>query len=416
MRFTKKLAVVPLVFALVFTLVQGVAFANEPIFVTVDGQQITFTDQGPVIVENRTLVPIRDVFEFMGFEVDWQRSTQRATLTRDGIVIAITIGSAVFTVNGTSHVLDVPAQIIGGRTLLPLRAVLESVGYELDWDRNTRTVIITFGDATGQYGSTLQELINQAASQARNQDRTSLNEQVEWRMLWLVYPNVRVETTTFQMTTAQRQYVHDVAENFRQAVESAVPYITIHNSIVFIEELLAIPRTRENMISDRSIISQQLIQQDLDRLLVQGNYDNVFAVSRMEDPFVFHGGFAASTITAAAGFSYTGFNLGWPVTIPDMERPTSQTTRVAIHEWLHTLEGFGHLLGIYFPALHGYLDLPQYANYEPFTYCPELGNWPWYQDFLQGRILYSGTYMIGMYPKMWRLTPRVIYHARHERE
>ena len=58
-------------------------------------------------------------------------------------VSVITIDSASFTANGASHTLDVPAQIIGGSTMLPIRAVLESVGYNLSWDESTRTVTIS---------------------------------------------------------------------------------------------------------------------------------------------------------------------------------------------------------------------------------------------------------------------------------
>jgi len=68
-----------------------------------------------------------------------------ATLTRTGQNIAITLDSNVFTANGASHSLEVSAQIIGGSTMLPIRAVLESVGYALDWDDATRTVVITSG-------------------------------------------------------------------------------------------------------------------------------------------------------------------------------------------------------------------------------------------------------------------------------
>ena len=119
------------------------ALATDEITVTIDGVPVVFADQGPIIVQGRTLVPVRDVFEALGFEVDWNRAEQQAELTRHDYEIIIPIGSRTFTTNGVSHTLDVQAQIINGRTMLPLRLVLESVGYELDWDGSTRTVIIT---------------------------------------------------------------------------------------------------------------------------------------------------------------------------------------------------------------------------------------------------------------------------------
>ena len=63
-------------------------------------------------------------------------------------MVVVTIGNSTFTTNGTSHKLDVSAQIIGGRTMLPIRFVLESVGYTMDWDDATRTVIISSESTT----------------------------------------------------------------------------------------------------------------------------------------------------------------------------------------------------------------------------------------------------------------------------
>jgi len=115
---------------------------DRGIAVTIDGQPVIFSGQNPVIVDGRTLVPVRGVFEMLGFDVDWNPDTRRATLTRDADEIVIAIGSINFFTNGTSHSLDVPAQIVGGSTMLPIRAVLESVGYGLSWDEATNTVVI----------------------------------------------------------------------------------------------------------------------------------------------------------------------------------------------------------------------------------------------------------------------------------
>jgi len=127
--------------------------ANTNVRVLVEGQEITFADQGPVIVNGRTLVPLRDVFEAIGFTVTWDRDTQTALLNKEHINVSIQIGAPYFSVavynpgslagHGVIIPLEVPAQIIGGRTLLPLRAVLESVGYQLQWDEATRTVFVT---------------------------------------------------------------------------------------------------------------------------------------------------------------------------------------------------------------------------------------------------------------------------------
>ena len=142
MRFSKKLLAVVLVFMMVFALMPVMAFASDTITVTIDGQAVDFEDQEPIMVDGRVLVPVRFVFLDLGFEVDWNRSTRTATLERDDFTVVIVIGETRFTINGASHALDVPAQLIGGRTMVPLGPILRGVGYELDWVRSKRTVVI----------------------------------------------------------------------------------------------------------------------------------------------------------------------------------------------------------------------------------------------------------------------------------
>jgi len=148
--------------AIVITLTLGFSSAiilsadgDSNIRVVVDGQEISFTDQTPVIVDGRTLVPIRDVFEAIGFVVDWDEETATVLLSyNDGFFnIAIEVGQPFFSAavfspympvgHGVIIPLDVPAQIIGDRTMLPLRALLEYAGYQLDWAEETRTITIT---------------------------------------------------------------------------------------------------------------------------------------------------------------------------------------------------------------------------------------------------------------------------------
>ena len=118
-------------------------FANTDVRVTIEGEPIIFEDQPPVIVGGRTLVPVRGVFEKLGFEVDWNNATRQAILTSDHHTVVLTAGSSIFVTNGDNRELDVYVQIIGDRTMLPIRAVLESVGYFVDWDAQTRTVQIS---------------------------------------------------------------------------------------------------------------------------------------------------------------------------------------------------------------------------------------------------------------------------------
>ena len=144
-----KVMVLILTLTFIASIATTTALANQGITVTIDGVPVTFTGTQPQIVDGRTLVPARGVFEHLGFDVEWNGALQRVTMTRPGQQVILTIGQASFTLVtsiASSHQLDVPAQIINGSTMLPLRAVIEAVGYTLDWDGPTQTVIIVTDD------------------------------------------------------------------------------------------------------------------------------------------------------------------------------------------------------------------------------------------------------------------------------
>lgn len=107
----------------------------------VDGSTVK-TDVLPVIVEGRTLVPVRALFESLGASVEWNEATQTVTAKKDSTVISMQIGSTTAYVDGVSKTLDVPAQTINNRTMAPARFVAESLGGRVFWDESTDTVKI----------------------------------------------------------------------------------------------------------------------------------------------------------------------------------------------------------------------------------------------------------------------------------
>ncbi len=112
---------------------------TQEIKATVDGVEVKF-DQKPIMKDGRTLVPMRAIFEAMGAEVEWNNDTQTITGTRGDIVVEMTLGNKVMTVNGENIKLDVAPQIINGRTVVPVRAVAESFDSNVKWDSSTNTV------------------------------------------------------------------------------------------------------------------------------------------------------------------------------------------------------------------------------------------------------------------------------------
>lgn len=113
----------------------------QGVSVYVDGDRVGF-DQPPVIQDGRTLVPLRGVFEEMGATVVWDSAARRVLANHGSTDVILPIGSRTAYVNGQALTLDVPAQIFGGRTLVPLRFVAESLGAEVVWSPATRTVTI----------------------------------------------------------------------------------------------------------------------------------------------------------------------------------------------------------------------------------------------------------------------------------
>ncbi|MDR2168383.1 MAG: CAP domain-containing protein [Clostridiales bacterium] len=116
--------------------------------VSIDGAPVEFGDQEPANIEGRTLVPVRAVFEALDFVVTWNPESQVVGLDRPGSSILIWIGQNRFYYNTEARPLEVAAQIIGGSTMLPIRALVEAVGYDVGWDAATSTVLITTQNAT----------------------------------------------------------------------------------------------------------------------------------------------------------------------------------------------------------------------------------------------------------------------------
>ncbi|MGH2348843.1 MAG: copper amine oxidase N-terminal domain-containing protein [bacterium] len=120
----------------------GSVMGQTPVRVFVDGEQVQF-DQPPIVVGSRVLVPLRGIFEKMGAFVEWNAATRTVRAVRGTTVVELAIGSTVARVNGNPITLDVPAQIVGGRTLVPLRFISESLGAGVQYDAASRSVIIT---------------------------------------------------------------------------------------------------------------------------------------------------------------------------------------------------------------------------------------------------------------------------------
>lgn len=115
--------------------------APKSIDVKVNGKSIDF-DQAPIIENGRTLVPLRAIFESLGASVEWYSETGTVVSKKGKTTVKMTIGSSTMQKDGKDITLDVPAQLINDRTLVPVRAIAEAFGCNVDLNGNTQTVTI----------------------------------------------------------------------------------------------------------------------------------------------------------------------------------------------------------------------------------------------------------------------------------
>lgn len=120
--------------------------AKGDISVEIDGKAIAF-DVAPIIVEGRTLVPLRAIFEELGAVVNWDDETKTVSAFKENTSVVLQIGTPTLFVGNESKPMDVPAQIVSDRTLVPLRAVSEAFGCEVNWNGDEKKVTITTGEA-----------------------------------------------------------------------------------------------------------------------------------------------------------------------------------------------------------------------------------------------------------------------------
>ncbi|AUG58401.1 stalk domain-containing protein [Acetivibrio saccincola] len=99
-------------------------------------------DTTPVIINDRTLVPIRAIIESVGGEIFWDGEKKKVTVEYKDIEIEMVIDSKEMLVNQKTFINDVAPQIINGRTYMPLRFLLENLGFNVEWDGAERTVNI----------------------------------------------------------------------------------------------------------------------------------------------------------------------------------------------------------------------------------------------------------------------------------
>lgn len=138
----KRLISIAAAAAVAFSIMTSPVSAASPFVKVVVGDAEIPLSAHARIVNGRTLVPLRGVFEALGADVNYE-APGKIFVQRNETEVSLEIGSAEMAVNGSAIALDEPARLIGGSTFVPLRAVTEALGGEVEWLDELKTVIIT---------------------------------------------------------------------------------------------------------------------------------------------------------------------------------------------------------------------------------------------------------------------------------
>jgi len=168
-------------------------YSAEEVFVAINGNKLTGLKMPPIVLNNFTLVPAREVFEAMGATVEWKKDLEQVYVKYNDKLVVIPIGSTKAYVNGQATTMQTAAKIINNKTMIPLRFVATSLGMQVSWDTKTRVADIDTGnissgdvvEATEETTTTVAPVITTTTEQTTTTETTT------------------EETTTEQTTAAE---------------------------------------------------------------------------------------------------------------------------------------------------------------------------------------------------------------------
>lgn len=122
------------------------AYAAKEVKIEIDGKEMVPKDMPAVIIDGRTMLPMRQIAQELGCEVNWNEAAQQIYVMRGSDIIVFTVNSKAGYENGKEFTMDVPATIVNDRTMLPVRALADALHLNIKWDDPNRTVSIQSGD------------------------------------------------------------------------------------------------------------------------------------------------------------------------------------------------------------------------------------------------------------------------------
>lgn len=125
---------------LLIMLLPGQVFAESSIHLNVDGVATEAGLDQSKIEGGRLLVPLRTVSEILGAEVGWDESARTVSIVKGERTIKLPVNDYFVWINGKEMMLDAPARIENGQTLVSIRFVSEALQFLIQWDADLRTI------------------------------------------------------------------------------------------------------------------------------------------------------------------------------------------------------------------------------------------------------------------------------------
>lgn len=122
------------------------AYAAKEVKIEIDGKAMVPKDMPAVIIDGRTMLPMRQIAQELGCEVNWNEAAKQIYVMRGSDIIVFTVDSKTGYENGKKFTMDVPATIVNDRTMLPVRALADALHLNIKWDDPNRIVSIQSGD------------------------------------------------------------------------------------------------------------------------------------------------------------------------------------------------------------------------------------------------------------------------------
>lgn len=247
---------------------------------------------------------------------------------------------------------------------------------------------------------TYAESLRKIGQAVANQDHTPLSERVTWKFKWLVFTDVTFNQANANpvrrtLSANDEIYAQTVADDFKRVLEKANPNILVDIDLEFYRTPMQV-----NTSDNDFILHEAQIANVLEEKVPYGAFDAIFALSNSPGG----GGVTKPTyysdITRGAGYCAVGLSNIFATNYPQHsnDREIEYSTDIALHEFCHLLN-MANLIDSY-PDVHG-------ATTYNYSIDPKNGWMQFYLDFLTGNVVDPKTgKLTGVYPEMWRLTPR----------